>query len=73
MQLARQVDNMRLATHQHGKPRGLLWHQADLQLLEIRLLATPVLVRPFVFNRQPGLASDKAVRAGAGRPFLKPL
>ena len=71
-QLPGQVDGLSLTADQHGKSRRLLWHDADLQLLEIRFL-TPVVVHPFVLDGYPCLPSDMTIRAGAGRLFFESL
>ena len=46
LEFARQVHDVGLAPQQHGQPCRILAGDADLQFLESRLFAAPVVVDP---------------------------
>src|SRR6266702_2040711 len=73
LQLAGQVDNVRLTVEQSRQPCGILRHPADLQFWEIGPLTPPVVLHPFKANGLPQLPCHIPIGARARWSFLKPF
>src|SRR5262249_49850243 len=71
LQLAGQVDNVRLTVKQSRQPCRIFRHEADLQFWEIGPLTSPVILYPFKGNGLRHFPCHILIGARARWPFLK--
>src|SRR2546429_4142964 len=66
LELARQIHDVGLPIQQHGQAGRFFRGDADLQLLELRPDAAPVVLHPLEYNGLAQLTAHIAIRAGTG-------